>query len=132
MVRESLSREVTFELFLMDLKVKRTQAMQGLRTRVFQTEGTVPCKGPVVESNSVCSRNRTLLTPPKKWAVAVKKGENRGSAFTSAPSSPGLPELRGSWCCQVVVREGRLEDTAGLLSPSRNCQEEQLSFGYLT
>lgn len=73
MVRESLSREVTFELFLMDLKVKRTQAMQGLRTRVFQTEGTVPCKGPVVESNSVCSRNRTLLTPPKKWAVALRK-----------------------------------------------------------
>lgn len=63
MVRESLSREVTFELFLLDLNVKKTQAMLGLRTRASQAEGTVPCKGPMVESNLECSRNRTLLQP---------------------------------------------------------------------
>lgn len=38
-----------------------------------------------------------------------------------------VPELRGSGC-QVVVREGLLEEAAGSLSPLGNCQEEQLSF----
>lgn len=77
MVRESLSRKVTFELFLIDLSIRKTQAMQGLRTWTSQAEGIVPCKGPMVESNLECSRNRTVLTTPRdgQWQFRKVKTE---------------------------------------------------------
>lgn len=70
MIRKSLSGEVTFELFVIDPNVKKIPAMQTLRRRVFQAEGTVQGKGPERKPHLAFSRSRTLDNP-QRWGSTV-------------------------------------------------------------
>lgn len=79
MVRESFCREVTFEHLVLDLNVKKIQAMQGLRRRVFQAEGMASCKGLQMEPNVVCSRNRTLLATPRDGQLQFRKANTKAN-----------------------------------------------------
>lgn len=77
-VRESLSRKVTFELFLMTSVLKRCKPCWDLGQECpRQRERCHPFKGPMVEPSLECSRNRTLPISPRdgQWPLRKVKTE---------------------------------------------------------
>lgn len=73
MTRESLSREVTLGLFVIDPIVKNMAAMQRLRRSVFRAEGLAQHKGSKMEPSLVFRRSRTLLTIPRDGQLLFRK-----------------------------------------------------------
>lgn len=76
MTRESVSKEGTLGLFVIDPNLKNTAAMQRLRRSVFQGRGNSTSQRLYDGTKPDVFQNQNPPDNPQRWATIVEKGDH--------------------------------------------------------